>query len=75
MFSGYEHLNETKPELSNIYNPLEVASPSSAMKATLFIAQLYRKSWKDAAKMHQDGNCPGISSCLSGYGSWKFENQ
>jgi len=44
MFSGYEHLNETKPELSNIYNPLEVASPSSAMKATLFIAQLYRKS-------------------------------
>jgi len=56
-----EHFNETKPELSNIYTPLHVASPPPAMKATLFTTQLNRKSsWKDAAKMHQDGNCPGM---------------
>jgi len=44
MFSGYEYFNETKPELSNFYNPLHVVSPPPAMKATLFTAQLNRKS-------------------------------
>jgi len=39
-----EHFNETKPELSNIYTPLQVASSPSAKKATLFTAQLNRKS-------------------------------
>jgi len=66
MFSGYEYFDETKHELSNIYNPLHVVSSLSAMKATLFTAQLNRKSsWKDAAKLHQDGNYPGMSSCIS----------
>jgi len=57
MFSGYEYFDETKPELSNIYNSLHVVSLPLAMKATLFTAQLNRKSpWKDAVKLHQDGN-------------------